>query len=361
MQTRSIATVVGGVVVLISMFAACEKSPTRPAPTNGPTLRRVEISGPDTIAPGTRASYTLTGFLSDGTTRDVTRDAAWRSSNIAVVGIDGVGMATAGASGETQISGIVAPHSSVKNVEVRPPGTFRLMGSVFEEGSNLKIASARVEVRAVTGAFVTTTGFDGSFKLFAVPADVELIVTHPLYVTHAQNLHLSENTTLPLPLKLAAPPADLSGTYSLTVGAAQCASASPELLLAEEIRQRTYTAVVTHVGSKVDVTLSGAEFPTVTGKQTNHFTGRVTGTRATFVLYGIEDFYYVYYSGFVGPDVAERLADGTFLVSSGGGDLTVSPTRWEGTLQGNMRQLATVPNGRVIGMCSGSIALTFTK
>lgn len=363
MQKRSIGTVVGGVVALISMLAACDKSPTRPAPKpNGPALTRVEISGPDTLAPGTRANYTLTGFLSDGTTRDVTKDAVWRSSNVAAAAIDSTGLATGGVLGDAQISGAVAPYSSMKNVVVTPPGTFRLVGSVFEEASNLKLDRARVELRTATGAVLTaTTGFDGGFKLFAVPPDVELIVTQEGYVTHRQDLHLSEHTTLQLPLKLAAPPTDLSGTYRLTLGAAQCPGSSAELQLAEGLRQRTYTAVVIHVGSKVDVTLMGAEFPTIFGKQTNRITGKAAGTRATFLLYGIESSYYTYYSGVFGPDVAERLEDGTFLVSSGSADLTVSPTRWEGTLKGNMRQLATMPNGRVIGFCSGSIALTFTR
>ncbi len=282
----------------------------------------------------------------------MTAEAVWRSSNVAAAAIDRVGLATAGVPGDTQISATVAPHSSVKNVVVTPPGTFKLMGSVFEEASNLKIGSARVEVRSATGAVVTTTGFEGTFKLFGVPADIELLVTHGDYVTHRQDLHLSEHTTLQLPLKLSDRSADLSGTYTLNVGGAECGGPSS---LPEEMRQRTYTAAVTHEGSKVDVVLSGAAF------SMNRFTGKVAGTRATFVLYGIEFDHYAYYSLFFGPDVAERLADGTFLVSSGTAELEVSPSRWEGRLNGNMRQLATLPNGRLIGQCSGSIPMTFTK
>lgn len=116
---------------------------------------------------------------------------------------------------------------------------------------------------------------------------------------------------------------------------------------------------MTHVGSKVDVTLSGAQFATVSGKPTNRFTGRVLGTRATFVLIGPESQWYYYYG--YAPDVAERLADGTFLVSSGSADLTVSGSRWDGVLNGNMRQLADVPGRSPLGRCSGLIALTMVK
>jgi hypothetical protein len=364
MQKRSPVALVGRVVVLMAICAACNKqpTPTQPAPTptpNGaPALARLEIAGPDTIAPGTRVNYKLTGFLTDGTSRDVTAEAEWRSSNVAAATIDQSGGATGNGIGETMISAILSPQSSRKNIVVMPEGTFKLMGSIVEEGSNLGIHTAQVEVRDETGLVLRVTTFvDGGFRLLGVPGDAELRVTHEGYAPHTQRLHLSENSTVQVRLKLLAPGPDLSGTYTLTLGTAQCPGA--HFPLADSIRQRTYTATVTHIGSKVDVALSGVPFATVSGKQTNGFTGRVLGTRATFVLSGPESQWYYYYS--YAPDVAERLADGTFLVSSGTAELTVSGSRWDGVLNGNMRHLASVPGKSPLGRCSGSIALTLVK
>lgn len=354
----AIAASLGGLAVAISICAACDKTPTRPAPPllipNGkPVLTRVEISGPDTIAPGTRVTYTLTGFFSDGTSRDVTAQAVWRSTNEAAAAIDQSGVATGGSTGDTLISGAIPPYGSAKSVAVAPPGTFRLLGSVVEEVSNLRISSAEVEVRGATGLLTrTTTGFDGSFRLLGVPADAELRVTHDGYVAHTQRLQLSEQTTVQVTLKLAAPVADVSGSYTMTIAVSECPNLNPAPLI-DEFRLRTYTAIVTQVGSTIHVTLAG---PRIVGV----FTGRVLGGRASFVLKGFESLPYTYYSTDV-PDVVEWLPDSTVLVPSGNADLTASANRWDGTLKGSMTHMAFVPNGRILGRCSGSMSLTFAR
>ncbi len=361
MQKRPIAAALS-VVVLSTICAACDKSPTRPAPKptpTGPVLSRVEMSGPDTIAPGATGKYTLTGFLSDGTTRDVTAEAAWRSTNAPAATIDQAGLATGLVAGETLISGAVGFHSSAKNLIVTPPGTFRLRGTVVDSGSGLRIGSAEVEVGTATGVQLqTTTRPEGTFELYAVPADAELRVTYDGYLAYTKRLQLSGHSTLQVSLKLVAP-VDLAGTYRLTVGALTCPGLPS---LAEELRERTYVAVVTLDGSRIDGRLSGAQFATGSGFSLNVLSGFLQGTRAKISLFGPESGWYGYYSGFTDlPSVAERLSDGTFLVTSGNADLSVSGSRWEGTLNGNMRHLETVPNGRLLGQCSGSIPMTLTK
>ena len=362
-RMRSTFASVGGLAVAIFICAACEKSPTRPAPllAPNPVLTRVEISGPDTIAPGTRATYTLTGVFSDGTTKDVTTEAVWRSTNVAAAAIDQPGVATAGITGETLISGVIPPHGSTKSVVVTPPGTFRLIGSVLEEASSLRISSAEVEVRGTAGLLTrTTTDMDGSFRLLGVPPDAELRVTRDGYASHTQRLQLSEHATTEVRLRPVAPVADVAGTYTMTIAVSECPEHEYPGPLVEEVRQRTYTAIVTQEGSLIQVTLIGPRFATVFGRQASNFTGRVLGARASFVLNGLETLPYTYYSTDA-PDVAEWLSDSTYLVPSGTADLTVSANRWDGTLKGSMSHLAWVPNGRKLGRCSGSISLTFAR
>lgn len=364
MRKRPIVTALCGVVALISVCAGCDKSPTRPAPKptpNGPVLARVEISGPDTIAPGATGKYTLTGFLSDGTTRDVTAEAVWRSTNAPAATIDQAGLATGLVPGETLISGAVASYSSTKNIVVTLPGTFRLRGTVVDDGSGVKIGSAHVEVRTATGVpLQTTTGPEGLFQLFGVPAEAELRVTHDGYLAYTKRFQLSGHSIMNVYLKFVTP-VDLAGTYKLAVGAPKCTGVPSPIQLAEELRQRTYIAVVTLDGSRIDVTLSGAQFATTSAGPVNGFFGSLLGTRARISLSGPESSWYGYYIGFDWPSVAERLSDGTFLVTSGTADLSFSANRWEGTLEGNMRHLETVPNGRLLGQCSGSIPMTLTR
>ena len=105
----------GGIVV-IAMFAACEKSPTRPAPPplNGtPVVGRLEVSGPDTIAPGARELQAV---------------------------------------GETQISASIFPNVSMKSVAVMPAGTFKLVGNM----RHLPIVPSEPELGRCSGSISLT-------------------------------------------------------------------------------------------------------------------------------------------------------------------------------------------------------------
>jgi hypothetical protein len=81
----------GAVVVLLILSAACS-GPTAPTLTT-PTVSSLGISFPSgqTPAVGRAMQLTATARLSDGTTRDVTTQAAWRStSGVAAVTAGGV-------------------------------------------------------------------------------------------------------------------------------------------------------------------------------------------------------------------------------------------------------------------------------
>lgn len=357
---------VGAFVVtlaLLSVAVACDKSPTRPGTGDGNSTTRLEISGPDTIAPGAQAQYTLTAFLPNGTTRDATANGSWRSSTPSVAGIDQSGRATGQRNGETIISASVAASGSAKTVMVLPAGTFRVKGRVVDESTSENVRSAEVRIRPASGPDLrTTTNPSGEFTLYGVPADAELEVASFGYVRHTEVLRLLDHATLQIRLKRGAPGTEVPGAYRLTVTAGTCRPSLPgRPPLAAELRSRTYDAVITQNGSTIDVTLSDAEFFTRDGKTSNRFSAWADRNVINVYLHGPDSYYYEFYLPYFISDVIERLPDGTFLITSGFSVLNQSPYGWRANLQGSLWHRATVPNGTILGVCSSDIALDFTK
>lgn len=251
---------------------------------------------------------------------------------------------------------------SVKSVVVTPPGTFRLRGTVSEAGSNERVPDVSLEVRTATGDVLqTTTGRDGTFLMYGVPPDAALKVTHSKYIQHTETLTLAEHGTLNVQLTLANPAVQVAGTYTLTVGSSECPGAGQGVLpLAEDLRRRTYTAVVVQKGRNLEVTLSGTAFGTKSSGEANRFFGEVDGSRVRFTLFGADNFYYYYYYS-SSADVAERLGDGTYLIPSGAADLTISGQDLQGTLTGWMSKRATPARGQLLARCVGTFPFVLSR
>ena len=104
------------VLFALALAIACDKSPTSPnGQTGGNSITRLEMSGPDTIAPDTQVQYALKAFLADGTTRDETRGARWTSYSTTVATVDAVGRVSALKMGDTTIAASVGTSNSTKN------------------------------------------------------------------------------------------------------------------------------------------------------------------------------------------------------------------------------------------------------
>jgi hypothetical protein len=77
---------------------------------------------------GSTKQFTASGAYSDGTTNDITAQSTWRSSNTAAATVNGSGLATAIATGNTTItatSGSIAGNTTF-TVTVASAGTIRL-------------------------------------------------------------------------------------------------------------------------------------------------------------------------------------------------------------------------------------------
>jgi hypothetical protein len=136
------------------------------------------------------------------------------------------------------------------------------------------------------------------------------------------------------------PITDYSGTYTLTVttenSGPYCPAGTPQ-----ELRHREYTATVEQTGADLRVTLTGADFVIALDGSGNSFHGRVTA--AGEITFSIRPAAVWDYDG---PDVVERLSDGTSICVAGTINASSTPTGILGT--------ASNSQGGTIYRCSGS-------
>jgi hypothetical protein len=272
--------------------------------------------------------------LSDGTT-GTTTNVRW-SSDTGLIRVDASGLATAGQQiGDDTLSAEVATGSGLqrttREILVLQPGTFRMIGSVTENGEPpTPIAGARVEVTGGTPA--ATTGWDGRFRLFGVPGAGTIRVSRDGYEPHVQGFQLTEHASQNFQLTLAGTRLDLAGPYTLAVEAA-CQTSTP---VPADLRRGSYAATLTQNGANLEVLLTEPRFRSNSAGRGNRFTGRVDAAGATFRL---EDFSGADYDNVPADpatyaNVVERLPSGKFLIVTGTAVTKGSSGALSGDLQG---------------------------
>ena len=311
---------------LVVAFTGCGGGdpPTSPSPAG---LVQLVIQGPDSVAPGGSARFTATGRYGDGSSRDVTAQAIWRSSDTSVLTLAPNGEATAVSRGEVGvIAGLEGRGATKTGVLVVPPGTFKLSGVVRGGASFLRGAEVTVVSGEGTG-LTTTSAEDGRYSLYGVAGDIDVRFTSEGYEETIRHVLASGNRVLDVQLPLLGPHEPAAGTYTLTITAADTCAALPA-----DVRVRTYTAVVTQQAELLSVGLAGAEF---FGGHAARFSGIAHSNRLTFHLapaWGGD------YSNYV-PEVYEllpsppnhQLAITGDVVATGSGD------GYSGTLKGNIQ------------------------
>lgn len=348
MQRFQLLTGCASALALAGLLGACDDGPTEPSPQNVPvTTTRLEITGPNTIAPGESAQFSATAYQSDGSTRDVTNEAEWRSGNHWALTISATGLATGRDRGEASIGAGFAGRTAWKNdVVVVPADTYRLVGTVTD--ASLPVPGARVEVTAGIGQGLLALTNSVGYRLYGVSGDIEVRVTREGYQEQRKNLQVTTHQKLDFDLALSRPRDEVAGTYTLTVtAAAECRSELPE-----EARIRTYTAVVEQDGPRLTVSLEGSTFATGYGRTFNSFHGTVEPNRVTFLLNG----YYAHDFYLYLPDVVEQLAAPTLFSVSGSVVTTVSPAGLAGSLDGVIETLEDLSPGKFqrIASCRSS-------
>jgi hypothetical protein len=318
------------------MFMACDRrAPVEPAPFN-PLLpvARIELTGLTTVAPGQSATFKATAFFTNGSSRDVTSEAQWRTQSAAIFQMDAPGQGTAGQRGDVAISVAFNGVMSTLQLVVVPDGTYRLSGIVRLSGATGGVVTgAVVAVLDAPERLETTTGPGGWYLLFGVPGTARIRVTRPGFITSEQTVQLTEHQSLDFALVPSAPLPDLTGTYTLRITmTTACGEKDP----GPEFRDRTYTATITHsTPSFIEVTLSGAEMVVSSGKG-DRFTGTVDFSEIRFFIDG--DFY-----GYSYPQIVERLPNGMYFTVGGVASVQVVPEGLVGRMEGFMTFSAARP------------------
>ena len=321
--------------LLAAAISACDKSPTGPTLLPGlggstpppVSISRLEIVGPDTVAPGAQAQYTTVAHRSDGTTEDVTTRAGWSSFRPTVLTIAG-GLATGVAVGDSMLQARYLSLATTREIIVLPPGTFRVAGVITEGDSpSTPVVGARVDVLGGPAVPSATTFGDGRYRLYGAAGPVRIRAEKAGYQTAFQDAAISSHQTLNLVLPLVAPRLHVSGNYTLTVTVAD--ECRPEL--PAETWTRRYAATVHQQGPLLRVDLSGATFA-MSGGRGAGFAGRVEPSRVLFNLTPLDSYYFFYY-GLYG-DLVEEIGPSTYFLAGGSAALNGDGNRLEGPLSG---------------------------
>ena len=306
-------------------------SPTAPsggfqAPAN---ILRIDVSAPESIAPGESAPLTATAVKSDGSTENVTTSAVWSSSSTRVIQIGGDARATAVSVGEATVQARFQSRAGGRLVLVVPADTHKVSGRITEGELPLQGVSLRV-IRGTGEGLSATSDFNGRFALYGVAGEVRIQASKAGYLDTFRDLSVGSTVTDNFELAPARERKNLAGTYALTLEASTCAGSST---FPNELRSRTYTANVTQSGQVLNVTLGGATFIVFSGMG-DRFSGSIDPLETVVFRIGDPYFYYYYYlpNTF---EVLERVDDSRSLTVAGIVTATVRGSEIAGTLNGS--------------------------
>jgi hypothetical protein len=179
------------------------------------------------------------------------------------------------------------------------------------------VVGARVEVTNGT-PIVTTTDWEGRYRLYGVGSAADIRVTRAGYQPHVQRLQLAEHVTQDFELVLSGTRLELAGPYTFSLDV-ECEGSVP---VAANLRHLSYAVILTQSGSALEVVLTeSSRFRVNSAGRGDRFSGRVDAAGASFKFdsFSSES---VWYSGgpyapSAYPDVVERLPDQTFLIFNG--------------------------------------------
>ncbi|MBA2306298.1 MAG: hypothetical protein H0W08_27220 [Acidobacteria bacterium] len=359
MRIRTLTGFSAAVLITAALVACGDDTPRPPviptAPTPpGPaplTITRLELTGPTTVHVGETAQFTVTAHQSDGSTRDVTSDASWQL-NHAILLTSAPGRFTGGQKGETHLNAMVGGRSTGFRIIVVPPGTYRLTGTIRDEGIPLRPDSFFIEDEALGRS--SPSVINGVYTIYGVAGRTRITVIKNGYETFNRDETITGHQTVDVNMALSRPRSDVSGRYMLTFTAAPECSALPE-----EARARTYPADVAQTGPRLEVTLEGERFFSSKGRTHNRFGGIVEAQTVRFQLTNTSFDYYQYFYAL--PDVFEQLSASTLYAVEGVSDASISPNTISGTLKGAIGVFSPSPYRSLARCTSANHQLSLTR
>jgi len=175
-------------------------SPTAPTPTppsgGTVTVASVAVTAPSTS--GASFQLTATAHMSDSSSRDVTSQASWQSSNDQLATVSSAGLVTVHGTGDVDLKATYQSVSGSMHASVALAKTYAVTGVVTEAAPNAKpVAGARVQI--LVGGF-TFTDDKGAYSISGLPAGRALIeVTKDGYQTLETDVTVADHDVqLPL-------------------------------------------------------------------------------------------------------------------------------------------------------------------
>lgn len=320
-------------MIVLAFAVACSSTPSGPSalkpPSTADGARSLKIVGPASVAPGASTQFSAMATLADGTTRDETSRTLWSVSDSSILAVSPSGVAVGGARGVTFIAASADNLRTTTPVTVLPDGTFVLSGTVKEAGLAIPVATVTVTSGDQRG-LASVSDSHGNYRLYGVAGTFTVEVGKEGYTTVMQSLTVGAETVQNFEL-VPSNPMIIAGQYSVTLTAnvgCPAAGATP-LALADDLRTRHYSAVITQTGPVFHAVLGGPDF-FLAGGTGNGFFGRVEPFGITFT---IGDGYYTPTADFVEIIDSQRVllvaGSGTFVRNDATGNLA-------GTLAGSM-------------------------
>jgi hypothetical protein len=330
----------------VALVASCD-SPAEPGIPPPQLITRIEVEGAR-MAPGSTMQLTAIGYTSNDVRRDITSEVSWSSSQPEVVRLVAGGQATAGQTGEAQVTASYGTTHGTARVLVLPEGTFRVAGKVLDEGRPVPFATVSAVGNATTVSAVTTA--TGDYALYGVGGSVEIRAQSEGFRPANRPLVISQDLTLDIELVPEDPRPSYRGRYQLTIAAGTCNTPPPE-----EFRTRTYLAEVEQTSNQLSFTLRG------TG--TMHrgaFAAVLDNDAVKFVLN--DGFYYYSYRFGARYDLVEQIGD-RVVVMTGSAHLTKRSDALEGMLDGWFMVFDSLPPfpGRLSWPCQGRHAVRLVR
>jgi hypothetical protein len=346
-------------LAVAATLAACRgKSPTSPttpppAPAGpGVAITAIALTGPGTVPLGQTVQFTATAQQSDGTTRDVTREATWSSFNTSLLSPGPTGQFTGRAKGQAGVRVSMAGRSAtMADIVIVPEGTFRLIGTVRDAGTLID-ADVRIDDEAMGRTDVRAV--DGRYTVYGVRGNVRVTIEKSGYEPAVKSQVIDRHQTIDVELTLTRPRTELAGRYTLTITAVPDCPALPA-----ELALRSYPANVTQSGATITVTLDGSQFVASAGRTLNRFSGIVEAERIVFKIAPVLDAFYYYY--FLSPDILEQVGSNSYYAFEGTAVAALGGSTLSGTLSGAILRLDGPPYRLGTSCRSGSHRFVLTR
>ncbi len=327
-----------GCVLPMILAWACDGgsgSPTSPS-TSQVTLLGITVSGPASVAPGETAHYTAAAEYSDGSSKDVTAGALWSPTYSETwdpvsragfaLSFTSPGVTAAGIRGERNLFALYEGKSAMLNVLVLEQGTFKLSGVVANSSGGL-LDDVTVEVLSGIGkGLKTTTNNIGQYGLYGVAGPVQVRTSSDGFQTETRDVVVTGNeASEPFALTPVETPADVSGTWSMTVSSSpRCRAGLPDMA-----QGRTYEVRLIQQGTTLQWRISS---PTLkNGDATSSFGSTVLGSRIRLEFPGDTD-----EGEYTSPDLYDRLSATESFGFTGSAEGTIAGSEIRAALNGSL-------------------------